>query len=682
MRLSTLPIAKLVFLISITLALTCVLCKQSQAQAVRDLYVEYKKLRELETDDTLSQSIRSRIGGHKEKLQSEINALVARQKQEIERVSAVSIRLKEEFRGDYEFLELVEREVNNKPLVPLAPQRQIASAINASPSIERTTGERYTTTPGLNLPPTLTPVSVRRSDNEGRQSNRNLDSKAVSHVSGSNVGKVPPTQPLFANGDIATTTVNTVQTPSVQVQARSLAGNPPRNVSDCQPSGQPNETVVCLYDADTGVPIYDVEVTVEIKDLNANGSGGSRKEYYSTGATSNSMAVKFNDDNKGYVIYLRKGGKIDYDLYQTGTFTKASAPLILPIRLNRYSGGTLRTIIGFEQSGASATKATQNAFLNFFFIRPIPFFESNYKQNHPKFSANPDLLAQINTNPPTPKTPRLSYWADVRLTSVPQKNQNLFSTLTSPLDGQLTQAIPGTSELGTAFAASSGLQYRLARLYLGAKRVDFNVFGGFGFTTPLNSAGDQADLFKIPKDDNVRLDTLVNRLLFLNNKFGLTTSFANETKLREILNNKKQIAFVPQDRDRFLKAYFLGFRIMAHYDDREFSKSPAIIDISLGQDQLVTGGKYRGIVARFDGFFPLPLGPENAIYLFGSSSLAYRKKPLPFQDQLILPPGDPEIGVTHKDTFIFPVPQPNRDIFRFGIGIDFLKYFSDKNKKD
>jgi hypothetical protein len=104
-----------------------------------------------------------------------------------------------------------------------------------------------------------------------------------------------------------------------------------------------------------------------------------------------------------------------------------------------------------------------------------------------------------------------------------------------------------------------------------------------------------------------------------------------------------------------------------------------MFDVMFGQDETVTGGRLKGSVLRFDGFFPLPIGKGNLVYLFGTSQLALKRSKT--NDPLLLPLADTTHTLTSPTTMVIPVPAANRDLYRIGVGINLFQVFSTGNNK-
>ena len=93
--------------------------------------------------------------------------------------------------------------------------------------------------------------------------------------------------------------------------------------------------------------------------------------------------------------------------------------------------------------------------------------------------------------------------------------------------------------------------------------------------------------------------------------------------------------------NRFYRQYYGGVRVQS-------TQHTHILDVSLGQNEAITGGTLHGMVMRVDGFYALPVTGGNFLYLFGTAMV--RTSPRP-----------PAIG------------DPGVDTYRIGVGVDVLQ---------
>jgi hypothetical protein len=124
-------------------------------------------------------------------------------------------------------------------------------------------------------------------------------------------------------------------------------------------------------------------------------------------------------------------------------------------------------------------------------------------------------------------------------------------------------------------------------------------------------------------------------------------------------------------RDRFFRQYGAGFRLTTQFYDQNDKtlNSPAMVAVSFGQNELVSGGKFRGVAARIEATYPLRLekiSDSLVLYLFGRVNTAlgasHQTTPLLLQTAT---------GVTATDPAVAIIAQPsNRDLYTIGVGVD------------
>lgn len=146
---------------------------------------------------------------------------------------------------------------------------------------------------------------------------------------------------------------------------------------------------------------------------------------------------------------------------------------------------------------------------------------------------------------------------------------------------------------------------------------------------------------------------------------------------------------MPPDRERFYRQYGAGIRYTSYDTSGGESKAPppSMYSATIGQDQMITGGFYRGTVLKFDAFYPLTFEVNDkpvAIYLFGTANMAVQKPAnrTPRALQLVQDCGSGATS-TEQNPCGVPIWDPNvaviarasaRDTCRFGVGIDVISF--------
>jgi hypothetical protein len=364
---------------------------------------------------------------------------------------------------------------------------------------------------------------------------------------------------------------------------------------------------------------------------------------------------------------------LDENIVPTSTGKKIVYLDMIPKDAENY-----RAIVGVEQSGANGAESQQNIFLDLFFSRPLIARRYLTEPGSGKNSLCSETSDQNAKKAAKDKgyacdPPRQRIWGDFRVTSVPQPRQNLFQALNGSFSGALNGALGKVKDLETGFSFLAGYQLRLTKGSLAASRFDFSVIVGGGAVGAL-APERTVTIFNKPTDTQ-RLRQVKEKLERELNKEDAARYNA------EIDGDKyKFLAFAPQGRDRFFRNYFGGFRFETHFGDTTPTRPSGMFDLTIGQDEAVTHGKFQGPVLRLDGFFPLPLGRDNLVYLFGTAQMALKKAKS--HDPLLLPVADTTQTLSSPETLVIPVPAANRDLYRFGVGVNLFQLFSSNGPKE
>jgi hypothetical protein len=351
-------------------------------------------------------------------------------------------------------------------------------------------------------------------------------------------------------------------------------------------------------------------------------------------------------------------------------------------------GRDIRTIVGFEQAGAANSKSKQTIFLNFFFSAPVPW------------SANRQAWREKDG-----MGPRLRWFSEFRLTSAPRQIDSSlvdfpsgFSTLFAGVKAnELAQAAEFLTGIGwrffsfrRPFADSDGANHRVA-IY------------------PLVVAGASGVLGDPPNPQPYVVPELTDsQWPLFNALFNGDRSCSSPTSGTDFAPGcvppsrqppadpsatppiptqpERYIGFVEKDSSKFAVQYFAGFRFLDQYIGRFSSRGAARLDLLIGQNKAVTGGKRHGLVARIDAFLPLHLGGENnlsdVIYIYASGQFAFAPDPDSLQldqvrakfgaDRVFLKPVA-DIAPTNPNLYIRNTNPLHRDFYRIGVGLDFLR---------
>jgi len=143
-------------------------------------------------------------------------------------------------------------------------------------------------------------------------------------------------------------------------------------------------------------------------------------------------------------------------------------------------------------------------------------------------------------------------------------------------------------------------------------------------------------------------------------------------------------AFIPADRMRFYRHYEAGLRFKLYGEDFEHNilRFPGIVDLTAGQNEYVTGGGLNGVVVHVGGLLPVPIASIPGVYIFGATDSKING-PVGGGAQLLLQPVPSTANVSYLSNTVYDitVPQPNRDRYRFGFGVDLFQLLTAKSQK-
>ena len=307
------------------------------------------------------------------------------------------------------------------------------------------------------------------------------------------------------------------------------------------------------------------------------------------------------------------------------------------------NGFVAEFIGGVEQAGYSSQANNTNGFLSASFKSPYWIKKS---------AMSMDLAFGL--------------WGRIRLLSGPLPSSvNVVAALTNPT-GTITSS--NLSSVGQVVDYVFGPEFRIKQWP--NDKISFVL--GTGATTPLASNQVQYS-FTPPKANTPQCLQLVAEYpKFLTN--GSTPPACN--LINPVTNEAiSTLVFAAQDRTNFLMKYGGGFRVTHTYPAKD--KQPAYsgtVDFILSQDQSITGGIFRGPVFRVDGVYPIAFSASPYVYLFGSASMKLTKNQ--FSYPIVLATATSPTLPLATNVALLPLTQPNRDFYRFGVGLNILAIFS------
>jgi len=324
-------------------------------------------------------------------------------------------------------------------------------------------------------------------------------------------------------------------------------------------------------------------------------------------------------------------------------------------------GDTTRILLGLEQSGAAAASSTMKFFMDFFISRP---------------------LFQAHSYSPLGSPHR--WWGDVRIGAVPIQT----STSVSSIGSGLTQLARGLklNELAQAAEFQTGYEYQRPSLRGGPFTAlvhdrEYTALGfiaGVGASLPFDPRS-SIQYFALPPltftDSSGAQQTNQQRAAF-NNQYSQNSQYVSSTS--------PTVAFTTPDRNQFFRQWSTGLRLTTLFEDADSDGKPysslGTVEFTVGQNELITGGKLRHFVAHLDAAYPLPISVGNAklnaFYLFGRADILLGHSQQ--FDPLLLTPATPPADPAALSSFLastLVIARPSqRDLYTIGIGVDAIRF--------
>jgi hypothetical protein len=305
-------------------------------------------------------------------------------------------------------------------------------------------------------------------------------------------------------------------------------------------------------------------------------------------------------------------------------------------------------IAGVEQSGFSSLSLSTEPFIQFY-IEGL--------DHHP------------------PKISHLYYgpWGKVRLLGAPAPSTNgIASSFTDPT-GTITKQ--DFTKVGQSLDVVAGGQIYLRGESSTHARAALIAWGG---TTTTLSSQNVAYTFKVPAVKTAECQQLLSRFTPATGYSpGLTADLSGNTCVVNGTTPVTDIAFANPDRSNFLAKWGVGFRAVGTENCTSSRKTClgalSILDTTIGQDAVVTGGRVRHFVVKVDGLLALP-GTSSSIYLFGSvyTRITRNQESAP----LILAAETTQPSLPNPAVVVLPLRQPDRDYFRLGVGVNLSQVMS------
>jgi hypothetical protein len=201
----------------------------------------------------------------------------------------------------------------------------------------------------------------------------------------------------------------------------------------------------------------------------------------------------------------------------------------------------------------------------------------------------------------------------------------------------------------------------------------FSVIAGGGAVTPLSVSQASPQVFEATP---LVLQSTV--------PVAPTSSFASSCGANPAATPTCFVIFTPADRTHFYRYYDIGFRLKLYGEDKQDNelRFPAIVDLTIGQNEYVTGGRFDGAVLHLGATLPVPR--IDSAFFFGSLDMGLsQSNGGGAQLQLIPAPVTTGLTATSPSVYTILTSQPNRDRYQLGFGIDvfhLLSSYLDKQK--
>jgi hypothetical protein len=287
-------------------------------------------------------------------------------------------------------------------------------------------------------------------------------------------------------------------------------------------------------------------------------------------------------------------------------------------------------------------------------------------------------------NKADPLEARAWWFFNPRITSVPQQATALSSLnvqgFSDIFSGKQTSLVQGVDVQG-------GFEFMIVkprdgRAFFGSFRNTKSRLGlawvvGAGFASPFSAPGTNPTVFTLDPKSPLR------------HQFPATgTQFCGASPAPspcDIPASFTNITFVNQERSRFFRKYYSGLRLKTYHFSKAYQSSdcnpdyknecegvynayPGILDLTVAQDEQVTGGHLSRWLLRLDVTYPLPF--LTGAYAFGGVNSAFKKNYN--TDPVFLPPTSSTV-ISDPSVFQVRVPLRDRDTYRLGIGFDLLQ---------
>jgi hypothetical protein len=363
-------------------------------------------------------------------------------------------------------------------------------------------------------------------------------------------------------------------------------------------------------------------------------------------------------------------------------------------RQTRQSGTEIRTIVGFEQTGAANAPSAQHFFLNLFASHPFTLGRA---------------VGKTSAEPEDALGPHWRIFGDFRLSSAPVQQSSTLSTVVTGFGGQVANLSQNQIVQSGEFLTGLGVRVgSFAKPFFRAagdkERIAIYGLaeaGGIGNFTTL-----QPTAYTVPgKAGQSSTGYSTQQLQALCQAVpGMFTPAAGSTTLdcTSATTAYDYLGFQPPERNQFFRQGYAGLRLISHdscvaHPNGPCAQSAARFDVLFGENQAVTNGTYSHPVWKFEAFYPIQIHSkpddgngasafDGVVYVFASYYMQRGRTSLTgsqlAESQLVLQPSGGEWNAYTSKTYYVPALPSYRDYYRVGLGVDLYRLLANYLTKD
>jgi hypothetical protein len=258
-------------------------------------------------------------------------------------------------------------------------------------------------------------------------------------------------------------------------------------------------------------------------------------------------------------------------------------------------------------------------------------------------------------------------WGDLRVGSIAQPGALSTLDLSSGLSTYVTPSSASPSQIVQSIELQSGFDIRLKSLGRNQTPTTVSAIVAGGIITPISASQFNPVFYQATTTVQSSLEQQYPNQ-------NLSSQFAaacNTTTNGTSTPRTCYVAFPPMDRTTLYHDYGAGVRLKWYWYDATSRAYmfPSIFDLTIGQNEYVTGGSFHGSVIHLGGSSPIPDYPF--VFIFGSFDTRMTGKSSSGSPVLLaLAPSGTTINLTDPTVVPVLVPQPDRDRWQIGIGLD------------